>query len=81
MGLSPIHIVILALVAVLMLGGGRFSSMMSDVAKGVKTFKKDIADEEDTDNVALKTDARTEPSLAPNDDRDGRPVTAVRSRS
>ena len=47
MGLSPVHVVILAVVAVLMLGGGRFSNMMSDVAKGVKTFKKDMAETDD----------------------------------
>jgi sec-independent protein translocase protein TatA len=44
MGLSPAHIVILAIVAILLLGGGRFSSLMGDVAKGVKTFKKDMAE-------------------------------------
>ena len=41
------HILILAIVAVLLLGGGRFSSMMGDVAKGVKNFKKGMADEEE----------------------------------
>ncbi len=41
------HILVLAIVAVLLLGGGRFSSMMGDVAKGVKNFKKGMADEED----------------------------------
>jgi sec-independent protein translocase protein TatA len=39
MGLSPAHIVILAIVAILLLGGGRFSSLMGDVAKGVKVAK------------------------------------------
>jgi sec-independent protein translocase protein TatA len=47
MGLSPVHIVILAVVAILLLGGGRFSNLMGDVAKGVKTFKKDMAEKED----------------------------------
>ena len=39
-GFSPIHLLVLAVVAILLLGGGRFSSLMGDVAKGVKTFKK-----------------------------------------
>lgn len=43
------HILVLAIVAILLLGGGRFSSMMGDVAKGVKNFKKGMSeDDEDT---------------------------------
>jgi sec-independent protein translocase protein TatA len=50
-GLSPIHLLVLAIVAILLLGGGRFSNLMGDVAKGVKNFKKGMA-EEDHDAVA-----------------------------
>jgi sec-independent protein translocase protein TatA len=46
-GLSPLHILIFAVVAILLLGGGRFSNMMGDVAKGVKQFKKGMAEEDD----------------------------------
>jgi sec-independent protein translocase protein TatA len=46
MGLSPIHIIVLALVAVLVLGGGRFSALMGDVAKGVKQFKKGMSEDD-----------------------------------
>lgn len=46
MGLSVTHFVILAVVAVLLLGGGRFSAMMGDVAKGVKNFKKGMSEED-----------------------------------
>ena len=49
MGLSPIHIILLALVAVLVLGGGRFSALMGDVAKGVKQFKKGMAEDDHSD--------------------------------
>ena len=48
MGLGPVHLIVLAIVAILLLGGGRFSSMMGDVAKGVKNFKKGMAEEEET---------------------------------
>lgn len=41
------HILILAIVAVLLLGGGRFSSLMGDVAKGVKNFKKGMSEEDE----------------------------------
>ena len=40
------HILILAIVAILLLGG-RFSSMMGDVAKGVKSFKKGMSEDDD----------------------------------
>ena len=45
-GLSPIHLLVLAIVAILLLGGGRFSNLMGDVAKGVKNFKKGMAEED-----------------------------------
>ncbi len=51
MGLSLPHILIFAVIAILLLGGGRFSSMMGDVAKGVKNFKKGMA-EDDSANAA-----------------------------
>jgi sec-independent protein translocase protein TatA len=47
MGLSPIHILIFAVVAILLLGGGRFSNMMGDVAKGVKQFKKGMSEDDE----------------------------------
>ena len=47
MGLSLPHILIFAVVAILLLGGGRFSNMMGDVAKGVKQFKKGMTEEDE----------------------------------
>ena len=43
---SLIHWLILGLVILLLFGGNRFSSMMSDVAKGLKSFKQGLADED-----------------------------------
>ena len=34
------------------MGGGRFSSMMVDVAKGVKNFKKGMSEEDEDDRPA-----------------------------
>jgi len=46
MGLSGWHLLILALVALLIFGGsGRISSIMGDVAKGIKSFKKGLSDD------------------------------------
>jgi len=46
-GLSIWHILILAIILLLLFGGNRFSSMMGDVAKGLKSFKQGMADDED----------------------------------
>ncbi|MGH2342632.1 twin-arginine translocase TatA/TatE family subunit [Segnochrobactraceae bacterium EtOH-i3] len=46
MGLSFWHILILALVVVLLFGRGKISDLMGDVAKGIKSFKKGLADDE-----------------------------------
>ncbi len=45
-GFSLVHWLIFGVIAILVLGGGRFSNMMGDVAKGIKQFKKGMAEEE-----------------------------------
>ncbi|MBO9581411.1 MAG: twin-arginine translocase TatA/TatE family subunit [Sphingobium sp.] len=44
---SPIHWILIVLVIVLLFGGGRVSGLMGDVAKGIKSFKKGMADDSD----------------------------------
>lgn len=46
-GFSLMHWLLLGGVAILLLGGGRFSNMMGDVAKGIKQFKKGMSEDED----------------------------------
>ncbi len=46
-GLSIWHLLILGAVVMLLFGGkGKISDIMGDVAKGIKSFKKGLADEE-----------------------------------
>jgi sec-independent protein translocase protein TatA len=73
-GFSPIHLLVLAVVAILLLGGGRFSNLMGDVAKGVKNFKKGMSEEDEAE--ARKPSARIEAqkSADPAFDRDGNRV-------
>ncbi len=47
MGLSAQHILLLLIVALLLFGRGKISELMGDVAKGIKSFKKGMADDED----------------------------------
>jgi sec-independent protein translocase protein TatA len=81
MGLSATHIVILAIVAVLLFGGGRFSNIMSDVAKGVKSFKKGMA-EDDEDDTPSRPSPRlqSQQPLEPNADRNLHPMQDDRPR-
>lgn len=45
-GLSPWHLIILAVVALLLFGGrGKLSSVMGDAAKGIKAFRDGLKDE------------------------------------
>lgn len=68
-GFSPIHLLILAVVAILLLGGGRFSNLMGDVAKGVKNFKKGMSEDDTPVRPAprIEAQAAADPAL----DRDG----------
>ena len=52
---SPLHWIVLVLVIVLLFGGGRISSLMGDVAKGIKSFKKGLADDDDDQQTARKS--------------------------
>ena len=45
-GFSLWHILIFAVIVLLLFGGNRFSNMMGDVAKGLKSFKQGLADDE-----------------------------------
>ncbi|MGE5562635.1 MAG: twin-arginine translocase TatA/TatE family subunit [Bacillota bacterium] len=60
-GLSIWHILILAIILLLLFGGNRFSSMMGDVAKGIKSFKQGMADEDDEKMRRYDEQRRNEP--------------------
>ena len=46
-GFSLWHILIFAIILLLLFGGNRFSAMMGDVAKGLKSFKQGMSDDDD----------------------------------
>jgi len=55
MGLGPTHIILLLVVIVLLFGAGKVSNLMGDVAKGIKSFKKGMAED---DEPARRIDER-----------------------
>lgn len=60
--LSPLHWLLVLLVILLLFGTNRLSSVMGDFAKGIKSFKKNMAD--DTDESMEAHEAR-KPIAAP----------------
>ncbi|MFA5963998.1 MAG: Sec-independent protein translocase TatA [Sphingomonas sp.] len=68
---SLVHWLVFGGIAILVLGGGRFSNMMGDVAKGIKQFKKGMAEEDETPIKPSRIEAKaSDPVL----DRDGNRV-------
>ena len=55
-GLSIWHWLVVGILVLLLFGKGRFSNMMGDVADGIKSFKKGMAE----DDEAPKPTARIE---------------------
>ena len=45
-GFSLWHILIFAVIVLLLFGGNRFSNMMGDVAKGIKSFKQGLTEDD-----------------------------------
>jgi sec-independent protein translocase protein TatA len=52
--LSIWHWLIVILVVVLLFGRGKISDLMGDVAKGVKSFKKGLSDDDEAETVTPK---------------------------
>lgn len=46
MGLSATHLLLLLVIVVLLFGRNKISDLMGDVARGIKSFKKGLAEDE-----------------------------------
>lgn len=70
MGLGWQHILLIALAVLLLFGKGKISDLMGDVAKGIKSFKKGMADDDTTTNPAAAQSVKsidTQPGIAVGD--------------
>tara|TARA_Y100001970_G_C13501772_1_gene493984 strand:+ start:279 stop:491 length:213 start_codon:yes stop_codon:yes gene_type:complete len=60
------QIAIVVILVVLLFGRGKISSLMGDVAKGIKSFKKgmasDVTDEESPKNISENQDSNNQDS-------------------
>jgi sec-independent protein translocase protein TatA len=55
MGFSMQHLLLFAVIALLLFGGrGKISEIMGDFAKGIKSFKKGLADDETAASAPAK---------------------------
>ena len=76
-GFSIWHILIFAVIVLLLFGGNRFSAMMGDVAKGLKSFKQGMADDEDEKRKRYEEQRRAEPRQLPSEQE---PIDATSRR-
>jgi sec-independent protein translocase protein TatA len=67
------HWMVVLLVVLLLFGGGKVSSLMGDFAKGIKSFKKNMAEEDDASMEA--TAGKPAGSIT---GPDGKPLSAER---
>lgn len=78
-GLSLWHWLVVGIVVLLLFGKGRFSDMMGDVAKGLKSFKKGMAEEDEAQRPAAPAATpaarlQAQPAPEPNAERDLQPM-------
>lgn len=76
-GLSIWHWLLLAVVAMLFLGKGRFSDFMGDAAKGIKSFKKGMAEDDEASRPVPPPPAprlQAQPPIEPTLDREPQPM-------
>lgn len=58
-GFSIWHWLIVGILVLLLFGKGRFSDMMGDVAKGIKSFKKGMSEDDDAPKAPPQIDSTT----------------------
>lgn len=52
------HWVVVLLVVLLLFGSGKISGLMGDLATGIKAFKKNMKEEEQTPDASMAADAQ-----------------------
>ncbi|AMG74296.1 MULTISPECIES: twin-arginine translocase TatA/TatE family subunit [Sphingopyxis] len=59
------HWLVVGILVLLLFGKGRFSDMMGDVAKGIKSFKKGMADDDEARPAPRQIDGQRSPDATP----------------
>ena len=74
MSIGPWQIIIILVIALLLFGGGgRISSMMGDIAKGIKSFRKGLQENDDDEKKSLaeRSDEAVDVTPAKSEDQSG----------
>ena len=53
---SPLQLIIVLVIVLLLFGRNRIPQLMGDIAKGIKSFKSGMKDEEKKDDIENKSD-------------------------
>ena len=61
-GFSLWHWLIVGMVILLLFGKGRFSDMMGDVAKGLKSFKKGMSEDDEAEQRRITAERPLDPA-------------------
>ena len=64
-GLSIWHWLIVGILILLLFGKGRFSDMMGDVAKGIKSFKKGMSEDDAPTPAPKQIEGQRAPDATP----------------
>ncbi|MCJ8159205.1 twin-arginine translocase TatA/TatE family subunit [Sphingomonas sp. LaA6.9] len=80
-GLSLWHWLVVGVVILLLFGKGRFSDMMGDVAKGIKSFKKGMSEDDEVPKPVVAPRIETQKTVEPTVEQQARPVGEDRPAS
>jgi len=58
------HWLVVLLVVLLLFGSGKISGLMGDLAKGIKSFKKNMAEDEKDESMAATADQKPAGSIS-----------------
>ncbi len=71
---GPLQLVLLVVVALLLFGGrGRISSIMGDMAKGVRSFRKGLNEDEESTRAVGSDDEDSYVNVTPKKDKTNTP--------
>jgi sec-independent protein translocase protein TatA len=78
------HWLVVGVLVLLLFGKGRFSDMMGDVAKGIKSFKKGMSEEDEPAQPSQSAPAprlQQQPPIEPNPDHKLQPMQDDRPKN
>ena len=79
--MSLTHWLVVIVIALLLFGRGKISDMMGDLAKGIKSFKKGMSEEDTPPSAPVAPRLQNQPTMDPNPDAHLQPMQDDRPHS